>query len=247
MTWEGGEPTIGPLWSPRLEEALGPPRKPGADLTDRDRDVAASLQAIYEEAFFHRLGWLQKKTGLGTLCLAGGCAMNSVANGKIFARTGFRDVFIQSAAGDAGTALGAALSVWHETLGKPRGYVMEHSYFDDTRGQIVASLRANRRLRQVAQTLTVRGPGGAARGRGGGWCVRRRKPSPVAPWWDGSGDGWSGARGARQPSIPRRPRRADMKDILNTRIKRRRPSGPSHRRSWRRGSETLSSPIPIRS
>ena len=129
MSWEGGEPTIGPLWSTRLEDRLGPAREPGADLTDRDRDVAASLQAIYEEAFFHRLAWLQKKTGLTALCLAGGCAMNSVANGKIFARTGFRDVFIQSAAGDAGTALGAALSVWHEVLGRPRGFVMEHSYF----------------------------------------------------------------------------------------------------------------------
>ncbi len=114
---------------------------------------------MYEEAFFHRLAWLQKKTGLKTLCLAGGCAMNSVANGKIFARTGFRDVFIQSAAGDAGTALGAALYVWHEDLGSPRGFVMEHSYWGpeyseerDRQGRFVRRVRL-RRICQVASRL----------------------------------------------------------------------------------------------
>ena len=102
MTWEDGQPTLGPLWSPRFEEAFGPPRDPDSELTERHHDLAASLQAMYEEAFFHRLRWLQRKTGMKHLCLAGGCAFNSVANGKIFSRTSFTDVFVQPAAGDAG-------------------------------------------------------------------------------------------------------------------------------------------------
>jgi len=234
MSWEGGEPTIGPLWSARLEEALGPPREPGADLTERDQDVAASLQAIYEDAFFHRLAWLQKKTGLRALCLAGGCAMNSVANGKIFAKTDFRDVFIQSAAGDAGTALGAALSVWHETLGKPRGFVMEHSYFgpEYTEERIVASLRTK-----------VSGFGGSPGPSSFEDLVVRRVDEPdtlvretaeaiaggsVVGWFQGRME-W-GPRALGNRSILADPRRADMKDILNTRIKRReafRPFAPS--------------------
>ena len=129
MSWDEGEPTLGPLWSSRFPETFGPAREPGAPITERDHDIAASLQAMYEEAFFHRLTWLQNKTGLKALCLAGGCAMNSVANGKIFSRTRFTDVFIQSAAGDAGTALGAAQYVWHHEIGHPRSFVMEHSYW----------------------------------------------------------------------------------------------------------------------
>ena len=99
MSWEDGEPVLGPLWSPRYEEAFGAPRAPGAEITDRDRDLAASLQAVYEEALFERLRWLQRRTGCASLCLAGGCALNSVANGKVAARTGFREVFIQPAPG----------------------------------------------------------------------------------------------------------------------------------------------------
>jgi carbamoyltransferase len=234
MSWEGGEPTIGPLWSPRLEEALGPAREPGTDLTDRDRDVAASLQAIYEEAFFHRLTWLQKKTGARALCLAGGCAMNSVANGKIFAKTGFRDVFIQSAAGDAGTALGASLHVWHETLGKPRGYVMGHSYFGPEYGEamLLSSLRE-----KLSGFDGAPGPS-----RFGDLVVRRvddeaelvRETADaiargaVVGWFQGRME-W-GPRALGNRSILADPRRADMKELLNTRIKRRetfRPFAPS--------------------
>src|SRR5258707_12059578 len=108
---------------------MGAAREPGSQLTERQHDRAGPLQAMYEEAVFHRVNWLQKKTGLKALCLAGGCAMNSVANGKIFAKTDFRDVYIQSVAGEAGRSLGAALYVWHQVLGNPRGFVMEHSYW----------------------------------------------------------------------------------------------------------------------
>ncbi len=84
---------------------------------------------MYEEAFFHILNHVYEQTGLPNLCLAGGCAMNSVANGKIFNQTPFKEVYIQSAAGDAGGALGAAYYVWNQVLNQPRDFVMEKTYW----------------------------------------------------------------------------------------------------------------------
>ena len=83
---------------------------------------------MYEEAFFHLVGMLQEKSGLSDIALAGGCAMNSVANGKVRRLTGFRRVYVQAAAGDAGGAIGAAATVWH-TLGGKRRFVMDHAYW----------------------------------------------------------------------------------------------------------------------
>jgi carbamoyltransferase len=108
MTWEAGEPFIGTLYSQKLTEEFGPAREPDDQISERHQDLAASLQALYEEVFFHRLNWLQRRTGLKQLCLAGGCAMNSVGNGKIFLKTDFDDVFIQPAAGSVRVASGTA-------------------------------------------------------------------------------------------------------------------------------------------
>jgi carbamoyltransferase len=234
MSWDSGEPVLGPLFSHRFTELLGEPRRADADLSDRDRDVAASLQAVYEEAFFHRLRWLRKRTGLKTLCLAGGCAMNSVANGKIFRETDFEDVFIQSAAGDAGTALGAALYLWHQVLERPRGFVMEHSYwgpqFDDR--QIQAAIKE--RLPDFDGSGTLHHDG-ALRVRHEPAVdalvldtARALADGEIVGWFQGRTE-W-GPRALGNRSILADPRRADMKDILNTRIKRRelfRPFAPS--------------------
>jgi carbamoyltransferase len=100
--WASGSPEFGDLFSPALEKLLGPRRRPEDPLLDRHRDIARSVQAVYEEAFFHLIGPLQKPSGLTDIALAGGCAMNSVANGKIRRATPFRRVYVQSAAGDAG-------------------------------------------------------------------------------------------------------------------------------------------------
>ncbi|HEY4564451.1 MAG TPA: carbamoyltransferase N-terminal domain-containing protein, partial [Thermoanaerobaculia bacterium] len=130
MTWEDGSPELGLIYTPALAELLGPPRRPDEELTQRHKDLAASLQKVYEDRFFALVSALQRRTGLKRLALAGGCAMNSLANGKLFDRTDVQEVFIQSAAGDAGTSLGAALYVHHAVLGAPRnGFVMEHSYW----------------------------------------------------------------------------------------------------------------------
>ncbi|HUJ12912.1 MAG TPA: carbamoyltransferase C-terminal domain-containing protein [Thermoanaerobaculia bacterium] len=228
MSWEGGEPVIGRLFSQKLVETLGTPREPGSEITQEHKDIAASLQAMYEEAFFHRLNWLHRRTGLKALCLAGGCAMNSVANGKIFRNTRFTDVYIQSAAGDAGTALGAALYVWHEELHNPRDFVMTHSYWGPRYDESA-----------IVAALKERVPGFDPHGNGGGGLRVRREESSgaltadtaaaiargeIIGWYQGRSE-W-GPRALGNRSILVDPRRAEMKDILNARVKRREPFRP---------------------
>jgi carbamoyltransferase len=232
MSWDEGEPMLGPLWSDRFPEAFGPAREPGAPITERDHDIAASLQAMYEEAFFHRLTWLQRKTGLKALCLAGGCAMNSVANGKIFSKTSFTDVFIQSAAGDAGTALGAAQYVWHHELDHPRRFVMEHSYWgpEFSEAEIAQAMRSaiaafrpelaetsqrcrDMEIRRIPDEASLVRKTAAALAAG-----------EIVGWFQGRTE-W-GPRALGNRSILTDPRRAEMKDVLNARIKRREPFRP---------------------
>jgi carbamoyltransferase len=230
MSWDDGPPVVGPLFSHRFLEEFGPARLPDRDLTERDHDLAASLQAIYEEALFHRLRWLRKRTGLTSLCLAGGCALNSVANGKVQAETSFADVFVQPAAGDAGTALGAAQYVWHQLLGRPRGFVMEHAYYGPafTEDRITAALRERlpgfdsdrgdgARARRFTDEDGLCGDTAAALARGA-----------IVGWYQGRSE-W-GPRALGNRSILADPRRAEMKDVLNERVKRRetfRPFAPS--------------------
>ena len=126
--WANGSPHFDDLFSRELERLLGPRRKPADPLEDRHRDIARSVQAMYEEAFFHILSTIQQQSGLTDLALAGGCAMNSVANGKVRRMTACRRVYVQSAAGDAGGAIGAAFTVWHR-LGGDRSFVMDHAYW----------------------------------------------------------------------------------------------------------------------
>ena len=108
MTWDSGAPVIGQVFSDELVKRLGPPRMKEEPVTARHENIAASLQALYEEVFFHILNDLYDRTHQKALCLAGGCALNSVANGQIVTRTPFERVYIPPAAGDAGGAIGAA-------------------------------------------------------------------------------------------------------------------------------------------
>ena len=98
----------------------GPPRRPEAKLTQRDMDLARSVQDVTEEVVLRMAKFLKRETGEQNLCLAGGVALNCVANGKIFKKEVFENIWVQPAAGDAGGALGAALSVWHQYLGNGR-------------------------------------------------------------------------------------------------------------------------------
>jgi carbamoyltransferase len=129
MTWKDGEPTIGKLYGDPLIERLGPERHASEPVEQRHRNIAASLQARLEESVHAMLNHLYKRYGVKKLCLAGGVAYNCVANGKIFANTPFQNVYIQSAAGDAGLAIGGAFYVWNQILGRPRSFEMKHAYW----------------------------------------------------------------------------------------------------------------------
>src|SRR5207249_2073260 len=127
MTWDSGAPVLGRVFSDDLVTLLGPPRKRNEPITTRHENLASSLQAMYEEAFFHILNGLYDRTHQKSLCLAGGCALNSVANGQIALRTSFEQVYLPPAAGDAGGAIGAAFVVGCEKLRNSRSFVMDRA------------------------------------------------------------------------------------------------------------------------
>jgi carbamoyltransferase len=205
LTWAEGTPTIGRLYSARLVDAFGEPRQ--------DEDVAAALQAVLEEAYLHLVGTLQRRTGLSNICLAGGVALNAVANGRIRPETGFDGIYVQPAAGDSGTSVGAAYWVWNQHLGRPRSFVMEHAYTGPeyseeecahvARGLDPARLADDELFPEVA---------------------RRIADGEVVGWFQGRME--FGPRALGNRSIVVDPRRADMKDVLNARIKHREPFRP---------------------
>src|SRR5256886_7446599 len=116
MTWSNGSPTIGRIFSNEYEHTFGSRRDPATPLSNRDRDVAASLQLRLEEVAFHLLNHLHNETGLTDLGLSGGVAYNSVMNGKILLNTPFRHVYVQPAAGDSGTALGVCYEIHNRVM-----------------------------------------------------------------------------------------------------------------------------------
>lgn len=224
-----GIPSGGRLWSDALAGLLGPARDPAEPLEDRHRDIARSAQVTYENAFFNLLGVLHRRYGTDAVVLAGGCAYNSVANGKVLDRTPFRKLYIQSAGGDAGGAIGAAFATWHK-LGGPaakRHFVMDHAYWgpSSTPEQIAAAVGA-RRADFDAAGCTIERVGDEAT-----LCRRTAQAiseGKVIGWFQGRLE-W-GPRALGNRSILGDPRRADMKDILNLKIKRResfRPFAPS--------------------
>lgn len=225
--WENGEPSVGRLFSPALETLLGPARQQGDELTQRHKDLARSIQAMYEKAFFHLLNSLHKRHKLDAVTLAGGCAMNSVANGKIYANTPFKRVYIQSAAGDAGGAIGAAFATWHKVSGAARNFVMDHAYwgpqFDDAQIGEVLAPRSAELAAQGCQVEEIKSSQELC-----GRAAQAISEGKVVGWFQGRME-W-GPRALGNRSILGDPRRADMKDILNLKIKRResfRPFAPS--------------------
>ena len=120
-----GHPTVAPLFSPAMVKQFGQPRIKHTEVTQRDMDLAASLQKCLEKAYFHILNYLYEQTHVDALCLAGGVALNSVANGQIFERTPFRRIYAQPAASDDGTAVGVAYYIQHCYLKQPRCFLKE--------------------------------------------------------------------------------------------------------------------------
>jgi carbamoyltransferase len=206
-------------FSSRMVEMFGPPRDPAAEITQREMDLAYAMQHCFEEVLFYLLRELHERVPLENLAMAGGCALNSVANGKLFERTPFRHTWIQPAAGDEGLAIGAALHTYHSVLRKPRDYVMENSYLgpEFAESQIESSLKSAglkyQRLERGPLLDTV---------------AARIATGDVVGWFQGRME-W-GPRALGNRSIVAHPGRPDMKDVLNARIKRRewfRPFAPS--------------------
>ena len=227
MVWMGGSPTIGPVYSEKLVEKLGPARAPQDPMEQRHKDLAASMQAMFEEAYFALANSLYEKTKIPNLALAGGCGYNSVANGLVFDRSPYRDLYIQAAAGDAGGAIGAAYWVWNEELKKPRSFVMDHAYWGPqySDGDVDKAVAARKQDLDEANCVLHRVRNERE------LCARTAEQvakGNVAGWFQGRME-W-GPRALGNRSIVCDPRRADMKDILNHKIKRResfRPFAPS--------------------
>jgi carbamoyltransferase len=225
--WDGGSPSLGAWYTPELEKMLGPARSQDQELTQRHHDIARSVQAMYEEAAFYLLNRLYERYKIPAITLSGGCAYNSVANGRIRQSTPFRDVYIQSAAGDAGGAIGAAYSACHK-LGFARSrFVMSHAYWGpEFSDDLVAQLIEDRKDDLLEQGCRVRRVENEAE-----LCTRVAQAiadGKVIGWFQGRME-W-GPRALGNRSICCDPRRPDMKDLLNRKIKRResfRPFAPS--------------------
>ena len=226
-TWDNGSPEVGDLFATELESLLGPRRTKDQPLEQKHWDLARSAQAMYEEACYALLNALYPKYNCPNLTLSGGCAMNSVANGKIYLQTPFKKMYLPASAGDAGGAIGAAYVVAHQlNPSSPRSH-MAHAYYgpsadetavkqllDSKSGEIATAGCAMKHFsdldalcRETAQAISE---------------------GKVIGWFQGRME-W-GPRALGNRSILGDPRRADMKDILNLKIKRResfRPFAPS--------------------
>jgi carbamoyltransferase len=224
--WVDGSPRVGILFTKKLTDLLGESRKCNEPINQKHMDLAASIQKMYENALFNLLNFLYKKYQKENLCIAGGCGMNSVANGKIYSETPFKNLYVQAAAGDAGGAIGAGYYLYNCILGNERQFYMDHAYwgpsfdntviskiFIDNEKNIIDAkciyelLSENELIEQIALAISK---------------------GEVVGWYQGRME-W-GPRALGNRSILGDPRRLDMKDILNLKIKRResfRPFAPS--------------------
>lgn len=219
ITWDKGAPRLPPFHSQRLERELGPMRKNGEEATHRHENIAKSLQVVTEEIVLHLLERLHAKTKSPNICMTGGVAMNSVANGKITRQTPFERVYIPAGAADNGTSFGAAFYVWNRVLGQPRVFTQDHAYWGSAfdHDACAAAIRA---AGLPYETFDEAG------------LVDRTTDllldGKVAGWFQGRME--FGARALGNRTLLADPRRTDMRDIINLRIKFRekfRPFAPS--------------------
>ena len=206
-------------FSREIVEALGPPRRSDEEISERHQNIAASAQKVLEEAVLHLLNGLYQWTRDESLCLAGGVAFNSVMNGRIIQQSPFKRVFIQPAAGDAGCSLGAAYAVYHTLLKRPRSNAMEHAYY----GPAFSSEKCATALREAGLAFDT-------------LPDQEMLPQVARLIADGAIVGWFqgrmefGPRALGNRSFLADPRRADMRALLNKKIKLRewfRPLAPS--------------------
>lgn len=213
--WDAvGSPSVAPLYSQALAGVLGKPRARGAEVCQRDMDVAASLQRRLEEAFIHLANLLHRRTGLTDLCLAGGVALNGVANGRLLKETPFERIFIQPAAGDDGTALGAA--AWTAARAGCDRFEMRHAAW----GSRFSGAEIRQALGNGDGFDVVELPEDELLDRTAGVIAAGK----VVGWFQGAME-W-GPRALGQRSIVAHPGHPRMKTTLNARIKHREPFRP---------------------
>ncbi|MBK9123570.1 MAG: carbamoyltransferase [Chloroflexi bacterium] len=215
---ESGEMEVLRHYADHMVELFGQPRAPYSEITQRDMDLAHSLQAVFEDVYMHMLNALHQMVPSDRVVMAGGAALNSVANGKLFEHTPFKETCIQPAAGDEGLALGAALYVSQSVLREQSRFVMTNSYLgpEFSRTEMKAALdRAGVEYRELTRDDLLSA------------TAAEIEQGNVVGWFQGRME-W-GPRALGNRSILAHPGRGDMKDILNARIKRRewfRPFAP---------------------
>ncbi len=212
-------PVVAPLFSAYMVQQFGAERKSDEPLTQYHKDLGASVQRITELLIFHILNALQKKTGIKNICIAGGVAQNSVANGKLTRNTGFENIYIPSAGHDAGISMGSALFVYNQVLKQPRQAAVYSAFtgsrFSNEEIENYLKSRSIEYLRYPESEIYD-------------IIVDRLISAGVVGWFNGRAEFGPRALGAR--SIIADPRRTDAKDLLNSKIKRResfRPFAPS--------------------
>jgi len=212
---DSGEIALPPMHSDSLVRQLGPPRIPGSQITVRDKDLACSCQKHFEQVVIDCANWLHGQVRLDALVAAGGCALNGVCNARILRDTPFERSYIHCAASDDGTAVGAALYVWHAVLGRERSEPIEQAYWgpEYSRSRMAAALdsRGLAHTELDGQPLLEHVGGHLARGRVVGWYQ--------------AGSEW-GSRALGNRSILAHPGLPGMKDLINRKIKRREPFRP---------------------
>jgi carbamoyltransferase len=219
MTWNDGAPVVQPFHSRLLEKQLGPMRQKGEDCTHRHENIAKSLQVVTEEIILHLLNRLHEKTNCPNVCLTGGCAMNSVANGRVTAETPFEKLYVPAGAADNGTSFGAAFYVWNRILNQPRSFVQNHAYWgvessDETCQLAIEEAGIPCETYDQDELLDR--------------TVDLLLDGKVVGWFQGRME--FGARALGNRSLLADPRRTDIRDIINLKIKFRekfRPFAPS--------------------
>ena len=223
MEFDGGYPIIGNVFSPKMIELLGEQRKKDEPVGQKHKDIACSVQQVYEEILFHILNHLSKEyPDIKNLCLAGGCAQNSLANGKITSRTNFESVWIQPAAGDSGGALGAALAVSVQDNKEERSFMNSPALGQRFSNSEIESMIENEDLSSFKHEYIKNDE----------LLIEKISDllmqGKVIGFFHG-GSEW-GPRALGNRSIIVDPRIANMKDLLNQKIKKResfRPFAPS--------------------
>ena len=231
--WSQGYPILGKHYSDKLINLLGKDRSPNETINQFHKDIAASVQLMYEESFFNLLNYFYRKYPQKNICIAGGCGANSVANGKITKRTQFSKVFIQAAAGDAGGALGSAMTIWHDLSNqriKPMGpSYLGQKFSDKNVSDFFSSKNIINQLSKLNSKLLKLGDEGLEDEKSFlELVVNFIEKGAVVGWFEGRME-W-GPRALGHRSILCDPRRSDMKKILNLKIKKResfRPFAPS--------------------